>query len=114
MLLVLFFFFFGAGYEFVKCYKNRKNKNSESSGAIQSGYDETEEPRTFSQISQRFNSVEQGICLSWKDILIITLLIVIGIAVQPFFLIYKWMEMMMDCYRNYGCLVFWFMWGNNN
>ena len=112
-LLVLIFFVFGAGYEFVKCYRNSKIKKSDGSHTQESHGNDSYEENESDLRNTSINS-QTKLFSNWKDILIVILLILIGLLVQPFFLMFKALEMMMECYRNYGCLVFWFLWSGNN
>ena len=112
-VLVVIFFFFGAGYEFVKCYRNSKKKKDERSDAKESHGDDSNASSSHSDMQNTSITNKTKLFSTWVDILIVILLIILGILVQPFFLMFKALEMMMECYRNYGCLFFWFLWGGN-
>jgi hypothetical protein len=108
-LLVAFFFIFGCAYEFIKYYKNSKNekpKDKRESSVSQTEESNERNINSDSSIVYKKNRSRQ--CSSAADIFVIFLLIILGMVLQPFFLLFKLMEMIMECYRTYGCLFFWF------
>lgn len=44
-----------------------------------------------------------------REILIISGLLILGILVQPVYLVFKFIELLLECYRRFGC---WFYYGS--
>jgi hypothetical protein len=44
-----------------------------------------------------------------REIMIISGLIILGILVQPVYLMFKFIELLLECYRRFGC---WFYYGS--
>lgn len=110
LFLVGFYLFFGASYEFVKCYLNSKNKRKDNKGSDNIQNNKSYPTKSDSNVTIASNDNEGGKSIKFVNLLIIFSLIICGIAVQPFFLMFKFLEGMMECYRTYGCLFFWFFW----
>ena len=90
LLILAFFFFLGCPFEFVKCYLNRNEKDDDD--------DEDE--------IDRKEEVEK-LPLIWSDYLIIFFLIVLGVFMQPLYLMFYLLMAMMQVFRQFGCWVFW-------
>ena len=91
-LILAFFFFLGCPYEFVKCYLNRNEKDDDDDDDNYN-YDNKKE--------------EEKLPLIWTDYLIIFCLIVLGIFMQPLYLMFYLLMAMMQVFRQFGCWVFW-------
>jgi len=108
-LLVGFFFIFGCAYEFIKYYKNYKKKNRiDKRESSVSQAEDSNERNIKSDYSIDHIDNRSRLCSSAADTFIIVILIILGMLLQPFFLLFKFMEMIMECYRTYGCIFFWF------
>lgn len=92
LFIIAFFFFLGCPFEFVRCYLNRNDKNDDDDDF---NYD-------FNKREEEENKP-----LIWSDYLIIFLLIILGIFLQPLYLLFYLLMAMMEAYKSCGCFMFW-------
>ena len=106
-LLLGLYIFFGASYELIKIYNNKKNSNDDDSDIESDLSNEYENDIVRNNIINA-NEVnrEEDSNEKRKKWLIYFLLFILGILIQPFFLIYKLLKSLMECYRRFGC---WFL-----
>jgi hypothetical protein len=107
----------------VKCYLENKNKKDEDED-IEANY--SEEIEQIRKQKSSVNSVkeldnqpkikieikkeddkEEDNC-NFTTILICILLVILGIGLQPVYLLFYLLFAMMECYRRFGCWVFYF------
>lgn len=104
LCLGILYAFFGAGYEFIKCYKLKQNKleeDKEEQEEREVRHYDIENPRSLSKLSSnRERMLQKSKSTEWSILLALFLL---GILFQPFYLLFKFIELMMECYRSYGC-----------
>lgn len=101
LFILAFFFFLGCPYEFVKCYLNRnEKKDDDSDDSINLSNNEVENKENKKDEEEGEKS------LNWKDYIIIFLLIVVGIFLQPLYLLFYILMAMMELYRQCGCWIF--------
>ena len=94
-----FFFFLGCPYEFVKCYLNRNEKDDDD--------DDYEYDYENNKKSDRDKENEdEDESLKWYDYIAIFFLIVLGVFLQPLYLLFYILMAMMELYRQCGCWVF--------
>jgi hypothetical protein len=93
ILIIIFFIFFGCPYEIVKCYLNRND------------LDEDDDDYDLEYNNRK--KEEEDKPLDWKDYLIITFLVILGIFLQPLYLMFYLLMAFMEVYRQCGCWVFW-------
>ena len=98
--IIIFVCLFGACYELIKCYNNRRRKKSHS--VSNSFYDQ----HIHNDNSTSNEQKEKKPMI--VTILIYTGLILLGLSVQVFYLLFKIMEYLMECYRRYGCWFFYY------
>lgn len=94
ILIIAFFFFLGCPYEFVKCYINRNEKDEEDED-----YD--------IDLENQNKKEEENKELTCIDYIAIFFLIILGIFLQPLYLLFYILMAMMEVYRQCGCWIFW-------
>jgi hypothetical protein len=91
---------FGAAYEIISCYFEDKNKNDEED-------EENGSNLTKSDIGmfrrRNISNPKPEEPLTNKNYAMIALLVFAGILLQPFYLLLKLIELLMECYRKFGC-----------
>ena len=102
LLIIAFFFFLGCPYEFVKCYFNRNEKSDDDDDDDDYLSDYENNKKKDEALDD--DGVEKP--LNWKDYIIIFFLILLGICLQPLYLLFYIMMAMMELYRQCGCWVF--------
>ena len=102
-LIFVFYALFGACYELLNCYYDKKKNNDES----------VDENNTMPH--HRNNSIlsvgGHSDIEYKKDVryyLIITAIILLGIILQPFYLMLKFIEILLECYRRFGCWLYFY------
>jgi hypothetical protein len=95
LLIIAFFLFFGCPYEFIKCYLEKKVDDDDS---IE--YNDIEEGK---QENKDNNEDESCTC---GKITVCIILGIVGFALQPLYLLFYILYGMMECYRRWGCLMF--------
>jgi hypothetical protein len=93
LLILIFFFFLGCPYEFIKCYLEKKYEDHDDS------FDGYEEDR----YNEANNENEECTC---GKISICILLAILGILCQPIYLLFYVLYGLMECYRRFGCWIF--------
>ena len=93
LLIIAFFFFLGCPYEFVKCYLARNDKSDDDDD------DDSYEAKDDDGDNEREPLV-------WYNYIIIFFLIVLGVFMQPLYLMFYILMGMMELYRQCGCWVF--------
>ncbi len=98
LLVICFFLFFGCPYEFVKCYLDKNNSE-----------DDEEENASFSDYENNRNNQVAKVdsSLTCKDYFIIVILVILGIFLQPLYLMFYILMAMVELYRQCGCWFFW-------
>jgi hypothetical protein len=107
----LFFLLFGASYEIVNCYLEDKNrKELENEEEVNENVNPTYNVSDISQNRRlKDNSRRRPVPqsddepITSRQYIIIGLLAFVGIILQPFYLMLKIIEVMMECYRRFGC-----------
>jgi hypothetical protein len=101
--------FCGASYQFIKYYQSQKDKKDEDDD------DEDDHDATYNDIEQnvrhhqKSNLSEDGKKRSrCSENSILISLFILGIFVQPLYLLFKFIEFLMECYRRYGCWFYYF------
>ena len=112
-LLILFglYIFFGASYELIKFYDSKKDQSDDDN------YNESNLSFDVNVVRNHrihIRDIERQIEIkkknNCKECFIYFLLFILGLLIQPFFLIYKLLKSLMECYRRFGC--WFFMMGN--
>jgi hypothetical protein len=93
--IIAFFFFLGCPYEFVKCYLHRNDHNDDDDE--ENYYDRNRRNK------EKDENEDIDKPLNWKDYLIIFFLIVLGIFLQPIYLLFYVLMAFMEMYRQCGC-----------
>ena len=108
-LFILFglYIFFGACYELIKFYNNKKYSSDDDS-IIESdlSYDVNVVRNHRIHIRDIERQVKNKKKINCNEVFIYFLLFILGIIIQPFFLIYKILKSLMECYRRFGCWFF--------
>ena len=120
VFIACLYLFFGASYELIKLYDWKKNNDNDSENDIDlSDYHmNVQGNNTFEINNTRINNslngflqrvpnevIESKKC-DKENYCIYIILFLSGIILQPFFLIYKILQTMMECYKNFGCWFF--------
>ena len=112
-LFILFglYIFFGASYELIKFYDSKKDQSDDDN------YNESNlsfDVNVVRNHTIHIRDIERQIEIkkknNCKECFIYFLLFILGLLIQPFFLIYKLLKSLMECYRRFGC--WFFMMGN--
>ena len=108
-LFILFglYIFFGACYELIKFYNNKKYSSDDDS-IIESdlSYDVNAVRNHRIHIRDIERQVKNKKKINCNEVFIYFFLFILGIIIQPFFLIYKILKSLMECYRRFGCWFF--------
>jgi hypothetical protein len=96
---MIFFFFFGCPYEFVKCYLERKYEDDDS-------LEELEEAMESRKIEEKELVTDENEKCTVSKILICIILCILGLLCQPLYLMFYLLYVMMECYRRLGCWIF--------
>jgi hypothetical protein len=109
VFLACMWFVLGATYEFIKCYQDDKARKNFFDDDDESGvrYDQENHSNIYSG-NQSNVSGEKAPKTSGQICLIYTGLVILGLFAQPFYLFFKFIEMLMECYRRYGCWFYYF------
>jgi hypothetical protein len=95
------YFFIGCPYELIKCYLERRNSVGDDDDSENSDY-----RNRYNEDNLPKNPIDQEIkeegC-TFVTILICILLAVVGIFLQPFYLMFYFIYAMMECYRRFNC-----------
>jgi hypothetical protein len=106
-LIIAFFAVFGAGWEFIKCFKDDKRKRRRGNDwDDQSESDSCPPSRGSSNVSNE--DVPKKKYTKSQETWIIVGLVILGLFAQPFYLLFKMLEVLMECYRRYGCWFYYF------
>ena len=90
----------GCPYEFVKYYLNRNDKDNDDDDDMSiSDYE--------NQKNKNEEDDDEDKPLNWKDYIIIFFLIVLGVFLQPLYLLFYILMALVEFYRQCGCMVFW-------
>lgn len=98
--VILFYFFFGAGYELNKCYENRKQGDEEDSDRSIVVHKEPEPVRNVASLDEQEN--ERSECLITFG------LYALGVLLQPFYILFQGLKFMIECYRKFGCWLYYY------
>ena len=117
IIIYLFYFFCGCPYEFVKCYKNKKNQNDNES--IYENYDEHSlnmyNRNIYITVERNRNNIYNTNNISRPNKLnknqkynklIIGLLIFAGICCQPIYITFYVLYAVIECYKRINCLFY--------
>ena len=114
------YLFFGASYELIKLYNKKKDNDYDFGNDVNlTDYDfNIQGNNTFEINNTRVNNslngfiqrvpndvIKEKTC-DKENYCIYIILFLSGIILQPFFLIYKILQTMMECYKNFGCWFF--------
>ncbi len=110
IFVIIFFAIFGCAYEFCKCYLERNNK-SELEEDEESNYD-----HNFQQINGNTNESNMNNTnnpneippLEKSDIFMLVILSILGILMQPLYLIFYLLLGLMECYRKFNCWFYYY------
>ena len=97
--ILAFFFFFGCAYEFVKCYLQQKFEDEDVYE------DDYEMDHEYNNRAHNEDRLENG-KLSCCQIIMRIFLACLGLACQPLYLMFFVIYGMMECYRRFGCWMF--------
>ena len=103
MLILVFFFFFGCPYEFIKCYLNRDPEEEDEDADF--NYDDDIEANRQGAGNKKRNNEEDEGC-NCKKVSICILLGLLGLLCQPIYLMFYILYAIMECYRRFGCWIF--------
>jgi hypothetical protein len=110
-LILIFFFFCGCPYEFIKCYLEKKcfkeDEEEDEDSEIIEGYNQVS-GNNRNQIKESNVGVEDNTednC-KFSTICICILIGIVGIFLQPFYLFFYFLYGMMECYRRFNCWYF--------
>ena len=121
-LIIVLYIFFGAAYELIKFYNNKKYRDNDFdsdidlSDYVANGQGVTNEVNntrmnnSLNVIVQRNSSLRNNNGKCDKDFFVYILLFLLGMILQPFFLVYKFLQTLMECYKKFGC---WFFYMGN-
>ncbi len=121
-LIIVLYIFFGAAYELIKFYNNKKYQYSDydsdidlsdyvgNGQAVTNEVNNTRMNNSLNAIVQRNNSMRNNNGKCNRDYFIYILLFILGLILQPFFLVYKFLQTLMECYKKFGC---WFFYMGN-
>jgi hypothetical protein len=93
----------GCPYEFVKCYLEKKCNTNEDDSIEDSDVADSERGHVPKQGGENKDDEEH---LGCGKITICIILIIVGVFLQPIYLMFYILYGMMECYRRYGCWVF--------
>lgn len=93
LLIIIFFAFFGCAYEFAKCYIEKSYKND----------DDDDENSNYEYNYEIENQSDTKVQLTRGDKFIIVLLVILGVACQPIYLMIYFLYALMECYRRFNC-----------
>ena len=123
-IIICLYLFFGASYELIKLYNKKKDNDYDFGNDVNlTDYDfNIQGNNTFEINNTRVNNslngfiqrvpndvIKEKTC-DKENYCIYILLFLTGIILQPFFLVYKFLQTMMECYKNFGC---WFFYMGN-
>lgn len=103
--VIIFYLVCGAGYEFLKCYYDDSKKEDDDYDEDASDVEAQVHKRRSNSSSMSEETKKKTKCREYTHV---TLLMTLGIFVQPFYLLFKVIEMMMECYRRFGCWFYYF------
>jgi hypothetical protein len=98
-LILAFYFFLGCPYEFIKCYLEKKYEYEDE--IIEEDFEMDEE-----HVQSRQKEEEEPEKMTNGKIAMCVLLGILGIACQPLYLMFFLVYAMMECYRRFGCWMF--------
>jgi hypothetical protein len=107
VLILAFYFFLGCPYEFIKCYIDKKNNPDDEEDESHVEGSEYEEDNNHNIEKKKSDHSPAEKSLGCGDYVVIFILAVVGVFLQPFYLLFYIMYAMMECYRRFGCWVFW-------
>ncbi len=103
----------GATYEFLKCYykdDDQEDADDDDSEDNSVSYNNVINENITYNANNRSHIVNVNVDRDGqmekskgKECLIITALVFLGLLVQPIFLMFKFIEILLECYRRYGC-----------
>lgn len=97
ILVICFFLFLGCPYEFVKCYLDRSNRDDEEDVSF---YD-------YEKNRNQNDEEQENKQLNFKDWIMIINLVILGIFLQPLYLLFYLLMALVEFYRQCGCWIFW-------
>jgi len=114
ILIICFFALFGCIYEIIKCYLTRNDAkeddepsvDAENTNRFTSQFAKNDEENNINNNEPVPNGEDQP--LTRMDYFICTLLGILGLALQPFYLIFYVLYGMMECYRRASCFVYYY------
>lgn len=107
-LVIVFFILFGCSYEFVKCYLERNNKR-DSHDEDDYSYENNHHQVAGNTNETNFNNPDipdVPEVLNKRDKFIIVLIVILGLAMQPAYILFYLLLGLMECYRKFNC---WFI-----
>ena len=118
-----FIHFFGASYELIIFYNKKKNNENDFDSDVSlsdfngNGQDYISNEINNTRVNNSLNNFFQQNSIDdsqekkcWNGYYIYILLFLLGIVLQPFFLVYKFLQTLMECYKKFGC---WFFYMGN-
>ena len=96
VLILAFFLFLGCPYEFINCYLDKRFENKDEEDDNPVDEDESDEKNKIEIKKDELTAGKICICI---------LLGLLGIACQPFYLIFYLLYTVMEAYRRFGCWV---------
>ncbi len=97
-MILAFYLFLGCPYEFIKCYLEKKFEDEEE--IIEEDFEMDDEHVQSRQKEEEPEEMTNG------KIAMCVLLGILGIACQPLYLMFFVVYAMMECYRRFGCWMF--------
>ena len=119
--IAVLYILFGASYDLIIFYDKKKNNvnnfdsgisidlsdfSSNGQGYITNEINNTRINNSINHFFQQNSFEDKNENKSCKGYSIYFLLFFIGIILQPFFLVFKILQIMMECYKKYGCWFF--------
>ena len=123
VFIIVLYIFFGASYELIIFYNKKKNNENDFDSDVSlsdfngNGQDYISNEINNTRVNNSLNNFFQQNSIDdsqekkcWNGYYIYILLFLLGIILQPFFLVYKFLQTLMECYKKFGC---WFFYMGN-
>ena len=123
VFIIVVYIFFGASYELIIFYNKKKNNENDFDSDVSlsdfngNGQDYISNEINNTRVNNSLNNFFQQNSIDdsqekkcWNGYYIYILLFLLGIVLQPFFLVYKFLQTLMECYKKFGC---WFFYMGN-
>ena len=109
--ILAFFACFGCSYEFCKCYLERNNKKESDDDDDEESVNEVNfDPINGVTNETNVNNIdpEEPKSLDKSEILILIVLTILGIGMQPLYILFYLLLGLMECYRRFNCWFYYY------